>query len=88
EEIFGVDAEPAVVQVPVVQAKRAEVARELPLGQAVLIDPYIKRTLPPRQEENVSVLKRFSNLRRGLNNAESKTREAFVMVILQPRIER
>ncbi len=87
EQIFGVEQEATNIQVPRQAIKIAIVVEQLAAGQALLVDPYVTKSVSYQPESSGSVLKRFPYLGRHKKNVEQETEDRHVLLLLQPNVE-
>ncbi|MDG2219906.1 MAG: hypothetical protein P8L85_00900, partial [Rubripirellula sp.] len=86
-QIYGVEEEPIVVQVPMHLITSSVASARIAAGHTFLIDPHHSRTTNAPQKRDESILTKIPYLGRSFKNTPSEAVERWMLVLLEPTIE-
>lgn len=86
-KVYGVQDEPATVQVPIHQVTSATASTRIAYGHTLMIDPHYTKAGQVRQQRGVPMLSKLPYLNRTFKNVDVATVDQSMIILLQPSIE-
>ncbi|MCP4889204.1 MAG: hypothetical protein P1U77_04685 [Rubripirellula sp.] len=86
-QIYGVEEEPIVVQVPMHLITSSVASARITTGHTLMIDPHHSRETTPTPKQDTSILTKIPYLGRNFKSVTGEPVERWMIVLLEPTIE-
>ncbi len=87
KKVFGIEEEATTVQVPTNMIKTVLAVEELAMGETLLVDPYLTKSITLQSETGVPVLRNLPYVGRTFKSVQFENADHNIMVLLQPTVE-